>query len=425
MIKHCLKKIVGESNFEKISFIKKYLTIFSNRAFRWSSSNFKKKKNISNKIQKYYANQGQTFFGYYDITPFSKNNDMILAMVGPHKNRPPMKGEELLVGYFHRDKSKLFQHVDKTVTWCWQMGCRLQWFPKDENNLIVYNKIIGKVYGTVIQDIKTKKILKKFNRPFYQIDQKGKHALSLNFSRLQRLRPGYGYSNIPDFSEGKESPDDDGVWLIDLYSGKDQLLLTLKQLSEINPLRTMEGAEHYVNHLAFNPSGNRFLFFHLWINNNRRYNRLITCDLNGKNKCILTSTGLVSHYTWKSDTELLVTLYKRNIGTRYYLFRDFSGMHTKIGDGLLFEDGHPSYSPDKSLILTDTYPDKYGEQRLLLYTLDQRLFEIERFYSPIRYRGEMRCDLHPRWDRTGQNICVDSSQEGSRSIYVISLKESI
>jgi hypothetical protein len=237
------------------------------------------------------------------------------------------------------------------------------------------------------------------------------------------MRPGYGYNVISDPSEGDPGPEDDGVWLVNLATGKDQLILTLKQLSEMNPLPTMEGAEHYVNHLAFNPSGNRFMFFHLWINNGRRYNRLMTCDLYGQNICILTNTDFVSHYTWKSDTELLITMYLENVGSRYYLFRDSTDVRTEIGDGLLQEDGHPSYSPDNRLILTDTYPDNYGEQLLLLYTSEQNLIEIARFFSPARFHGEMRCDLHPRWDRNSRNVCVDSVQGGGRSLYVISLEE--
>jgi hypothetical protein len=282
--------------------------------------------------------------------------------------------------------------------------------------------MIGQVYGSIIQDIKSKKVLKKINRPIYQIDQNGSHALSLNFSRLHRMRPGYGYSTISDASEGRAHPDDDGVWLINLASGEEQLILSLKNLSEINPLPTMEGAEHYVNHIAFNPSGKRFMFFHLWVSNGRSYNRLITCDLYGQNICILTNTGLVSHYTWKSDIELLVTLHRKNIGTCYYLFRDRSAVRTKIGGALLQEDGHPSYSPNKKLLLTDTYPNKYGEQRLLLYASDQDLIEIARFFRPGRFHGEVRCDLHPRWDRIGQNVCIDSAHEGFRALYLISLK---
>jgi hypothetical protein len=423
MLKQTFKKLVGELNYERASLLQKYLKVFSNRAFRYRKTVFSEKKARSNQIEKFSASRGQTFFGYYDVTPFSKNNNMILANIGPDKNRSPIKGEELLVGYFYRDADKHFQPVDKTSTWCWQMGCRLQWFPEDENNLVIYNKMVDKIYGSVIQDIKNKKILTTLQRPIYQIDKHGKHALSLNFSRLNRLRPGYGYSAISDPFEGNACPEGDGVWLMNIHSGKNQLILTLKQLSKMDPLQTMEGAEHYVNHLAFNPSGNRCMLLHLWINNGRRYNRLITCDLYGKNICILTTTGLVSHYTWKSDRELLITLYHENVGTNYYLIKDSSDERTKIGDGLLQEDGHPSYSPNSSSILTDTYPDNYGEQRLLLYTSEQNLIEIARFFSPTRFRGEMRCDLHPRWDRNGRNVCIDSAQEGTRSLYVISLGE--
>jgi hypothetical protein len=141
MFKQTLKKLVGKSNFDRASLIKKYLSVYSFRAVRFCKSALNRKEAGSYKIQKFSTTQGQTFFGYYDVTPFSKNNNMILAMVGPHQNRPPLNGEELLVGYFYRDSTGHFQPVDKTSTWCWQMGCRLQWFPIDENNLIIYNKM--------------------------------------------------------------------------------------------------------------------------------------------------------------------------------------------------------------------------------------------------------------------------------------------
>ena len=41
--------------------------------------------------------------------------------------------------------------------------------------------------------------------------------------------------------------------------------------------------EHYINHIAFNPSGNRFLFFHVWNNNGKRRTRAITSDVHGNN----------------------------------------------------------------------------------------------------------------------------------------------
>ena len=423
MFKQQIKKRVGKNNVERVSLLKGSIKVLFHRGIRSCRFYLRREKRDSPKIQKFAVPNSQTFFGYYDITPFSKSSDLLLSMVGPRRNKQPRENEEILVGYFDRRGDGIFKPVDRTSTWCWQMGCRLQWFPEDENRLVIYNKMADTAYGCVVQDIKTKEILMKLSRPIYQIDKDGKHALSLNFSRLHRLRPGYGYGTISDPSEGKVCPDDDGVWLMNLVSGEEQLILSLKHLSEIHPSPTMEDAEHYVNHLAFNPSGSRFMFFHLWVSNGYRYNRLITCDTDGQNIYILTNEGLVSHYTWKSDTELLATMHHKSIGTRYYLFRDSSDVRTKIGDGLLTKDGHPSFSPDSSSILTDTYPDKYGEQRLLLYTPDQGLIELSRFFSPVRFRGEVRCDLHPRWDRSGQYVCVDSAHDGGRALYVIRLDD--
>ena len=39
---------------------------------------------------------------------------------------------------------------------------------------------------------------KLFQHPVYSVANNGKFALTLDFSRLHRLRPGYGYSNLPD-----------------------------------------------------------------------------------------------------------------------------------------------------------------------------------------------------------------------------------
>ena len=90
---------------------------------------------------------------------------------------------------------------------------------------------------------------------------------------------------------------------------------------------------------------------------------------------------------------------------------------------MLFHDGHLPNALVNNYLLTVKIPDRYGNQRLLLNTSDQRLIEIDRFFSTGRFRGEIRCVLHPCWDRNSHNICVDATQDGSRSLYVISLEK--
>lgn len=125
-----------------------------------------------------------------------------------------------------------------------------------------------------------------------------------------------------------------------------------------------------------------------------------------------------------SDNELLVTVYYRSVGFGYQLYYDNSTHREAVADKLLCADGHPSYSPDGNLILTNIYPDKFGEQHVLLYSPDEKLVRLFRFFSPPQFRGEARCDLHPCWDRTGQYVCVDSAHDGRRTLYVIGVEES-
>jgi hypothetical protein len=288
--------------------------------------------------------------------------------------------------------------------------------------MIIYNKIIEGNYGSVIQNIRSKKILKTYSMPIYSINNNGKYALTLNFSRLNMLRPGYGYKNINDTTNTKNTPNNDGIWLIDLERNTYELIINLKDLSEYHSLNSMKNAKHYVNHLCFSPSGTRFLFLHLWQKSFHRYSRLISSNFDGTDLFVLEDKIQVSHYTWKSDSEILATLKNRNSEFSYYLYFDKTRKFEIIGENDLKRDGHPSFSPKGDLILTDTYPDKYGEQHLLLYNKKNELIDLHQFYSPLKFRGEVRCDLHPRWDRRGHYISVDSAMDGKRAIYLLKLK---
>ena len=85
----------------------------------------------------------------------------------------------------------------------------------------------------------------------------------MNFSRLQRLRPGYGYKIVPDYSENIKVPHEDGIFLYSFNNREQELLVSLIEISKVEPDKTMENAEHYFNHISFSPYSNDFIFFHL------------------------------------------------------------------------------------------------------------------------------------------------------------------
>ncbi len=367
----------------------------------------------------------QVFFGYYDITPFSSNEKRLLAMRAPAENQPLGPDTGLIIGYYDLNmEHSEFIEIGSTTTWCWQQGCRLRWHPESSNGTVIYNKMVEGRYGSVVQDIESKKIIRSYERPLYDVSKNGKWGLSLNFSRLHRLRPGYGYVNLPDETEGQSSPETDGIWRSDMETGEEKFLFSVAEIASYEPLESMDNAEHYFNHILFNVDGNRFMFFHLWMKEGKRYIRLITCDIDGNDRYALVNEGHVSHYTWKSDRELLAFSTHADTGVNYHLYEDKTDNREIIGESILTADGHPSYSPVGSLILTDTYPDKYGDQHLLLYDpANKKLSSIGSFFLPFKFKGEFRCDFHPRWSPSGRFICFDSAHEGKRSMYLIDMKE--
>jgi hypothetical protein len=418
------KRITGQKNADNLKIIQKQFYIRINRLVRYIKQTGKSDGTSQHDIQMFSVDNFHTFFGYYDKTPFSKDNSMLLAMLAPLINHAPMHNEEVELGYFNIKNNSNFYKVGKSSTWCWQQGCRLQWLPGKEDEFIIYNKLVNSSYGCCIQNVKNTKIIKIYENPIYDIDKTGQWGLSLNFSRLQRLRPGYGYTNLPDKTIGKLCPGDDGIWLIEMESGKKELIFSLDFLANFETLTTMKRAEHYINHISISPSCEKFMFFHLWVKDHRLYNRLIISRLDMPSPVILLDEGTVSHYTWKSKDKLLVTVNFDHKPSAYILFNTKTEEKKFVGDGYLIVDGHPSYSPNGELLLTDTYPDKYGEQHLLLFSHNFKIKELSKFFSPYRLKGETRCDLHPRWDRYGRYICFDSAHSGKRALYLMKLNSS-
>jgi hypothetical protein len=416
----------GEANYRSLAnahcALRTHLFRFHRKLLRGACKEIAEHEN-PNRCIRFGDAENEYFFGYYDLCPLSSDRAFLLGLQLPSGSfniSPPFP---VRVGYFWSGEPERFQPVGETDTWCWQQGCRLQWYPihsYGKNKLIVYNTAIDRQYGSCIRHIESRKVLARYTRPMYALTPSGRYGFSLNFSRLGRLRPGYGYPGIADATASERIPKNDGVWRVDIQNGRADLLFSVSDIVRLSPLETMEGATHYFNHISVNPTGSRFLFFHVWIRENRRFTRLITCDTDGSKPFPLINEGHVSHYTWKSDDELLCFSTHSNCGTHYYLYRDQSNDKTVVGRGKLDRDGHPTFSPDRRFLLTDTYPDRYGERSLLLYDLStDSLRVLGKFYHSLAYSGERRCDLHPRWSPSGANIVFDSVHENRRAIYML------
>ena len=369
-------------------------------------------------VKKFSDPNAHVFFGYYDITPFNYSNDKILACQVPIKNSS--KNIVMDLGYYNLDKNKSkFFKFGETNAWCWQMGPRLRWLHND-SEFVAYNSLVKKKYVCKLQDLKEQKAFDVLPLALYDINKDQSYGLSLNFSRLQRLRPGYGYKNLLDQTVKLSAPSNDGITLYDFNSRKSELLISLFVISKIDSDETMLNAEHYFNHISFCPFSNTFMFFHLWLKNNRRYSRLFTYNLETC-KYKLISKNRVSHYAWKSKDQLLITESK-NKKVFFTLYNVNDGSSTIVGENILNNDGHPSFYSMNGIIY-DSYPNIFGNQKLFFYDFETqpKPKSIYRLFSPPQYTGENKCDLHPRLSRDKKFICLDSAMSGKREIYIIRL----
>jgi hypothetical protein len=351
------------------------------------------------------------FCGYYDTSPWTRNMEMAVLQ--------SVRGPLLDVLVLDRASSGL-RVVGTSRAWNYQQGCRSQWAPGSSDS-VVFNDIVDGTLGSWMVAATGKR--RRFIRwPIQTLHPAGRFALTLNYRRLFRFRPEYGYSvDVTNFSPAQEL-DNDGIWSVDMESEKGTLLVSLLDLTRIEARPTMSTAAHKVNHIIYSPNGSRFLFMHRWFHRGRKYSRLYAATAEGKGLVLLMDNSVVSHYHWLDEERLVAWGRASTQGDGYYLIDARSGRAQSLWGAAIntFGDGHPSFSPMGRWMVTDTYPDRARRRHLLLWdSVSGIVTQLASFFAPWRFDGAERCDLHPRWSPDGTLISVDSTHEGVRRSYVV------
>jgi Tol biopolymer transport system component len=222
------------------------------------------------------------------------------------------------------------------------------------------------------------------------------------------------------------APEDVGIWLVNLNTGYSALILSIADVVKIpQPGFDLSEAMHWFNHLLFNTSGSRFGFLHRWRKEGQRgfSTRMITATPEGKDLFILDPSGHTSHFIWRDAEHILAWTQPEGRPARFYLFEDKTRQVEVVGENVMTGNGHCSYLPGNEWILNDTYPDKEGKQHVYLYHVaSQKKVLLGSFFAPPEYRGEWRCDTHPRFSPDGRSVVIDSAHGGNgRQMYLIDI----
>ena len=365
------------------------------------------------------------WFGYYDKWQFDPSDRYALGMEVDFEGRSPRPDDEIGLGLIDLEDGDRWSEIGRTQAWCWQQGCMLQWRPGSACE-VVWNAREGDAFVCRVLDVDSGRS-RTLPRAVYSLSPDGKTAVCADFRRIQDMRPGYGYAGLPDPNAGVLAPDDVGIWAQDMDTGASELIVSVAQIAALPyPHGDLSAAKHYFNHLLFSPDGTRFIFLHRWrFGDGPFHTRMLTAALDGTDVRVVDDYGKTSHFIWRDPAHILAWSWHPSAESAFYLYGDGDGQVEPVGQGAMRVNGHCTYLPGGRWVLNDTYP--LGEartQELYLYDVaSDRRAELGALTAPAEYTDEWRCDLHPRANRAGTQVMVDSAHAGGRQMYLLDVSE--
>ncbi|HVJ82788.1 MAG TPA: hypothetical protein VNC50_17090 [Planctomycetia bacterium] len=364
------------------------------------------------------------WFGYYDKLEFDPSGRYVLGMEVNFEHRSPQAEDRISIGMADTRGGDAWKEIGTSAAWSWQQGCMLQWRPGSSKE-ILWNDRDGDRFVCRIFDTSTGK-LRTIPKAIYTIAPDGATAITCDFRRLNDVRPGYGYAGIPDPAKDELLPKESGIWSVDLERGSEALLFSVADIAKFGePPPDAKGAKHWFNHLLFSPDGSRFVFLHRWrpVGQNGFRTRMLSADRAGKDLTVVDPSGATSHFIWRDPETLLAWTRPAGRKDGFYLLHVRRGVFDQVGAGVMTENGHCTYLPDRNWILNDTYPDMRRLQHPYLFHVPTKArIPLGDFLSPKEYAGEWRCDTHPRFSPDGRTVVIDSPHGGNgRQLYAIEI----
>jgi hypothetical protein len=374
------------------------------------------------------------FFGYYGISPWNKSLKTLVCLESDFQDHLP-RPEEAAGIVVVDTATGAMERVTETRAWNFQQGAMLHWNPLKPETEILFNERDGGRIISAAYDLATGR-RRTLPRAINGVSHNGRYAVCLTYGRLTRLRPVVGYVGAVDPNPNADHPENDGVFLMDLETGKSKLVVSIRQIYErlVPKHPELKTRAMWFNHTVFNKNDTRFFFLaRCWeplpSGGKRLESAMFTSDLDGRDIREVVAFGKgVSHFEWRNDREIMAT-FRVDGKVRHVLFTDGQSDYRVIGADFFEGDGHCSFARDSNWLVTDRNVPITLEKRLFVYELGaQKGRELARFpmFEERFLGGDLRCDLHPRWRADMRQICVDAldTRDRTRQVHIVDVTDS-
>lgn len=381
------------------------------------------------------------FFGYIGqcrTIPWNASNRYILGMEIDRIDRMPKPEDAATIFIIDTQNDNKIIRLDKTHAWNPQQGTMFYWNPLAPETQFFFNDRdvkTGKVF-TVIYDIEKKKRVREYRFDDTPIGNggvafDGSAWLGINYGRLARLRLVTGYPEALDWSKNEPAPKNDGIFVIDIKSGKKRLLVSYHQLNE--KLKEKDpGLEHsglFINHTLWNRDATKVYFYARagWKGHKKgkRVNQPFSINVDGTG-LTLHETFIGGHPEW-ADNKLVIGTHKDEKGEKdvQVLYNvETKRMEGTLGNSEMFPKpgADISMSPNGN-IFVNGYSES-GKNYYAVLRRSDNAFARSNGIDKGEYSGDIRIDPAPRWNRTNDAILVPGiAKNGTRQMFVIRIIE--
>jgi len=340
-----------------------------------------------------------TIHRFFDSSPFSPSGRYIGLTRFPSSFGSWDSSKIVIVDLLTGDEKVL----GSTRAWGSQLGAQVQWGSSD--NAILYNVIIKQkeieVPRGIILDIKTN-ITRILECPVYHVSSNGLYALAPSMTEMHRTQLGYGIKlNNKNNSYDNNyvyNVDEDGVFHINIQTGKCHLLVSMSKIAKLLGLGLNGTTRLHGFHVKWSSDNELIMFIVRHFekipfdknsifkkSKTSRVNHIVIMRSDGSNLRYLVSWSSMikewngipinngNHPTWVAGTHKITMNTKSANDNGDKLFWDLTIFDTDTlmslpsghKEGLkgikLFErsTGHPQLLPGGSAVLLDTLSKEY------------------------------------------------------------------
>ncbi|MGH9674269.1 MAG: hypothetical protein ACRD44_13895 [Bryobacteraceae bacterium] len=359
------------------------------------------------------------FFGYIGHvknTPWNHSGRYMAVLRTSFQDHRPAPAEAAEVVLIDTLRNNEIDVIDQCRAWNPQQGTMLYWNPRAGDTQLLFNDrdlATNRVFA-VLYDIGRRRRVREFrfdDTPVGNsgVAQNGGHFLAINYGRLARLRPVTGYAAAHDWNPAMAAPDNDGIFLVEIATGRKRLLISFRQIAaQIITVRPdVEGKHLFINHTLWNRDDNRIFFFvrgvrsGIWDNNQERVD--IPCTIRPDGTGLTVHEYMGGHPEWEFGPRLIGAA-----GGRQVLYDvDEKRITGEIGTpGIL-----PRPGGDVALSFDGKwFVNGYREGRENRYAILRRSDGVHTLTTGLPVDqwtgGELRIDPSPCWNRTGDMIAV-------------------